>query len=186
MEAFVNTAYRYLKGESELPSLLPSKESADMAKEKSRKVRLFCKGLECFCEILYRETVAEEQHVDPKVAHNDAVMVADEELIEAPMGQDQTMMTAEEGHPETAVLQNDATPSVIDTFSEQLVNCNAEYDDTAMVAGEEQLVDPHVELNDATQKNHSKSAVQQNDAIPSVIETDTENKVEKNLDDTAD
>ena len=121
MEAFVNTAYRYLKGESELPSLLPSKESADMAKEKSRKVRLFCKGLECFCEILYRETVAEEQHVDPKVAHNDAVMVADEELIEAPMGQDQTMMTAEENCSKSTVQQNAATPSVIDTDTENSV-----------------------------------------------------------------
>ena len=122
MEMFFNTAYRYLKGESELPSLLPSKQSADMAKEKSRKVRLFCKGLECFCEILYAKPVAEEQHVDRNVEHNHKVKVAGEEHIEAIMGQDQTTMTAEEGHSESAVQQNDATPGVIDTVSEKSIS----------------------------------------------------------------
>ena len=181
METFVNTAYRYLKGESELPSLLPSKESADMAKEKSRKVRLFCKGLECFCEILYREPVAGEQHVDPKVAHNDEVPVADEEHVEAPRGKDQTMMTAEEGHPESAVLQNDATPSVIDIFSEQLADCNAEYDDTAMVAGEEQAPVGQDQTMMTAEEGHPESTVQQNDAIPAVINTFSEQLVDCNV-----
>ena len=168
METFVNTAYRYLKGKSELPSLLPSKESANVAKEKSRNVRLFCKGLQCFCEILYREPVAEEQHVDHKVEHDDEVLVAGEEQIEAPVGQDQTMMTAEEGHPESAVLQNDATPNVIDTFSEQTP---VGKDQTMMTAEE----------------SHSKSTVQQNDATPSVIDTASEQLVDCNVenDDTA-
>ena len=57
---FFSTAYRYLKGGSELQSLLPSKESADIARAKTRKLRLFCKGLECFREILYKVPVAEE------------------------------------------------------------------------------------------------------------------------------
>ena len=60
METFLSTAWRYLKGESALPSLLPAKESVDMAKEKSREVRLFCEGLEKFREILYTEPVVSE------------------------------------------------------------------------------------------------------------------------------
>ena len=53
MEMFFQTAYRHLKGESGLPSVLPSRESVNMARKKSRRVRLFCEALEKFCEILY-------------------------------------------------------------------------------------------------------------------------------------
>ena len=57
MDVFLSTAWRCLKGESGLPSLLPAKEAIDMAKERSREVRLFCEGLEKFREILYTEPV---------------------------------------------------------------------------------------------------------------------------------
>ena len=57
MDTFLSTAWRYLRGESGLPSLLPAKESVEMAKEKCREVRLFCEGLEKFREILYTEPV---------------------------------------------------------------------------------------------------------------------------------
>lgn len=60
MNVFLSTAFRYAKGQSDLPSVLPTRRSLDLAKEKSRKVRLFCKGLECFCEILYKEPVVSE------------------------------------------------------------------------------------------------------------------------------
>ena len=183
MEMFFNTAYHYLKGESELPSLLPSKESADMAKEKSRKVRLFCKGLECFCEILYAKPVAEEQYVDPNVEHDDTAIVAEEEHDEAPMGQDQTTMTAEQGHPESMVQQNDTTPSPIDTVLEQLVDRNVEYNNEVKVAGGE-----HIEAimeQDQTMitaaEVHSKSAVQQNDATPSLTDTVSEKSISNEL-----
>ena len=99
MDTFLNTAYRYLKGNSELPSLLPSKESAHMAQEKSRKLRLFCKGLECFREIFYTEPMGEERDVDPDGERDDGVMVAGEEHS---LGQDQTMMPKEEGQSRSA------------------------------------------------------------------------------------
>ncbi len=56
METFWSTAWRYAKGESGLPSVLPARGSG----EKSRRVRLFCKGLEHFREILYAEPVVDE------------------------------------------------------------------------------------------------------------------------------
>ena len=63
MEEFLSKAGRYLKGESGLPSLLPARADIDTAKGKSRRVGLFCKGLENFCEILYPDpSVQEEEH----------------------------------------------------------------------------------------------------------------------------
>ena len=59
MEIFLSNAFRYLKGESDLPSLLPDRSSLDVAKQ-SRKVRLFCEGLEKFREILYVEESDED------------------------------------------------------------------------------------------------------------------------------
>lgn len=61
MENFLSTAGRYLKGESGLPSLLPTKAEIDAAKGKSRRVGLFCKALETFCEILYADPTPQEQ-----------------------------------------------------------------------------------------------------------------------------
>ena len=55
MSSFLTTAYRYLKGESGLPSILPAREVVEKAREKSRRVLLFCQGLEKFREILYTE-----------------------------------------------------------------------------------------------------------------------------------
>ncbi len=56
METFWSTAWRYAKGESGLPSVLPEQGSGG----KSRRVRLFCKGLEQFREILYVELSLDE------------------------------------------------------------------------------------------------------------------------------
>ena len=183
METFFNTAYRYLKGESDLPSLLPSRESAATAKERSRKLRLFCKGLECFCEILYTEPVAEEQQVDPNVEHNDTGKVSEVAHDEVSMGQDQTMMTAEKDHSKSAVQQNDATPSVIDTVSEQHGDDKVEHNDEMEMAGEE-----HVEAimeQDQTmmtaEEGHYKSADQQNCASPSVVDTVSEQHGDDNV-----
>ena len=60
MMSFLSTAYCHLKGQGGLPSLLQARESVDLAKEESRKVRLFCKGLENFREILYKEPVVSD------------------------------------------------------------------------------------------------------------------------------
>ena len=71
MITFFNTAYRYLKGDSGLPSVLPTKETLDSARENSRGLRLFCEGLEKFRKILYTEATTEsapEQSVDMEVA----------------------------------------------------------------------------------------------------------------------
>ena len=56
METFWSTALRYAKGDSGLPSVLPARGSG----EKSRRVRLFCKGLEHFREILYAEPAVDD------------------------------------------------------------------------------------------------------------------------------
>ena len=57
MNSFPSTAFRYLKGQSGLPSTLPGRPSVNLAREESRKVRNLCKGLECFREVLYDEPV---------------------------------------------------------------------------------------------------------------------------------
>ena len=94
METFFKTAYRHLKSESGLPSLLPSKEVIEKAKQESRKVRLFCQGLECFREILYTTTEEEEEQqqlpVDDVTASEDVV---EDEGYESPVSSD-TMMGA--------------------------------------------------------------------------------------------
>ncbi|KAF6241871.1 hypothetical protein HO173_000583 [Letharia columbiana] len=51
----LSTVYRYLQGQSGLPSTLPARGSVDMAKDESRKIHLLCKGLEHFREIFYTE-----------------------------------------------------------------------------------------------------------------------------------
>ena len=60
MTSFLSTAYCHLKGQGGQPPFLQARESVDLAKEKSRKVHLFCKGLEQFREILYKEPVVSE------------------------------------------------------------------------------------------------------------------------------
>ena len=60
MTSFLSTTYCHLKGQGGQSSLLQARESVDLAKENSRKVRLFCKGLEHFRDILYKEPMVSE------------------------------------------------------------------------------------------------------------------------------
>ena len=56
---FLSTAYLCIKGPTGLPSLLPTRECLDMAKQKNRRVRILCKGLESFREALYSEAMVD-------------------------------------------------------------------------------------------------------------------------------
>ncbi|KAM0804817.1 hypothetical protein BDR22DRAFT_885485 [Usnea florida] len=82
---FLSTAYLCLKGSSDLPSLLPTRECLDMAKQKNRRVRLLCKGLEQFREALYAEPVmdatSKQDESVPSAANSVAEATPDKESI---------------------------------------------------------------------------------------------------------
>ena len=81
---FLSTAYLCLKGPSGLPSLLPTRECLDMAKQKNRRVRLLCKGLEQFREALYSEptdATSKQDEIVPSAASPVAEATPDKESI---------------------------------------------------------------------------------------------------------
>ena len=57
MGPFLSNAFCFLNGKSSLPSTLPAREAIDRVKEESRKIRLFCKGLEHFRQVFYEDVV---------------------------------------------------------------------------------------------------------------------------------
>lgn len=94
MEKFLSTAGRYLKGESGLPSLLPTKAEIDAAKGMSRRVGLFCKGLETFCEVLYVDPTPQEQQCS---GQDQGILDKEEPQDQQLSGQDQGVSDKEEG-----------------------------------------------------------------------------------------
>ena len=74
---FLSTAYLCLKGPSGLPSVLPSRECLDMAKQKNRRIRLLCKGLEHFREALYAEPMVDATSEKAQSTSNAASPVAE-------------------------------------------------------------------------------------------------------------
>ena len=89
---FLSTAYLCLKGPSGLPSLLPTRECLDMAKQKNRRVRILCKGLEHFREALYSESVEDatsKKDESAPVAGPVAEVTAEESIVSADTTADQ-------------------------------------------------------------------------------------------------
>lgn len=122
MGTFLSTAGRYLKGESGLPSLLPSKAEIDAAKGKFRRVGLFCKGLETFCEVLYADPIPLQQESsgqDPTLPEKEEgekpkkyVLAPSEDLFQSLYATDKTPPTSPGGASSSSTLVDPSSRKV--------------------------------------------------------------------------
>ena len=122
MGSFLSTAGRYLKGESGLPSLLPSKAEIDAAKGKFRRVGLFCKGLEIFCEVLYADPIPLQQESsgqDPILPEKEEgekpkkyVLAPSEDLFQSLYATDKTPPTSPGGASSSSTLVDPSSRKV--------------------------------------------------------------------------